>query len=120
MSLHKHNTNKQQAIKAGYRLFDGAYDYQNEKEAGQGIQRAIAEGLVTRSEIFITTKLWNNYHRRAHALEMAKRQNEAWGLGYIDLFLIHFPVALKYIDPAEREYPVRSTLTSRHNQTKHT
>ncbi|KAJ5723348.1 hypothetical protein N7488_001383 [Penicillium malachiteum] len=57
----------QQAIKSGYRLFDGAYDYQNEKEAGEGIRRAIADGLVTREDIFITTKLWNNYHRRGHA-----------------------------------------------------
>ncbi|USW50911.1 Putative aldo/keto reductase, aldo-keto reductase, NADP-dependent oxidoreductase [Septoria linicola] len=93
------------AIKTGYRLFDGAYDYANEKEAGQGIQRAIADGLVKRENIFITTKLWNNYHRREHALQQAKAQNEAWGLGYIDLYLIHFPVALKYISPEELRYP---------------
>jgi D-xylose reductase len=62
--------------------------------------------MVTREEIFITTKLWNNYHRRGHALAMAKKQNESWGLGYIDLFLMHFPCALKYIDPAVRQYPV--------------
>ncbi|KAJ5399103.1 hypothetical protein N7465_009592 [Penicillium sp. CMV-2018d] len=93
------------AIKAGYRLFDGAYDYQNEKEAGEGIQCAIADGLVTRAEIFITTKLWNNYHRHEHAIEMAKKQNDSWGLGYIDLFVMHFPCALKYIDPTVREYP---------------
>ncbi|SPO06979.1 probable D-xylose reductase [Cephalotrichum gorgonifer] len=93
------------AIKTGYRLFDGAYDYQNEKEAGEGIRRAISEGLVKREEIFITTKLWNNYHRKEHAVKMAKAQNETWGLGYIDLFLIHFPCALKYIDPAVRQYP---------------
>merc|ERR1712000_624537 len=85
------------AIKQGYRLFDGAYDYQNEKEAGQGIKRAIDEGLVKREDIFVTTKLWNNYHKREHALQMAKAQNEAWGLGYIDLYLIHFPIALPYI-----------------------
>ncbi|KAK9452535.1 NADP-dependent oxidoreductase domain-containing protein [Dipodascopsis uninucleata] len=93
------------AIKLGYRLFDGAYDYQNEKEAGEGIRKAIAEGLVTREEIFITTKLWNNYHRKEHALKMAKYQNDTWGLGYIDLYLIHFPIALKYIDPAKLEFP---------------
>lgn len=87
------------AIKAGYRLFDGAYDYQNEKEAGQGIKRAIDEGLVEREDIFVTTKLWNNYHSKEHALPMIKKQNEAWGLGYIDLLLIHFPCALEYIDP---------------------
>lgn len=94
-----------QAIKAGYRLFDGAYDYANEAEAGQGVQRAIKDGLVTRADIFITTKVWNNYHKREHCLEMAKLQNDAWGLGYIDLFLIHFPIALEYVDPAERRFP---------------
>ncbi|KAK9427993.1 NADP-dependent oxidoreductase domain-containing protein [Lipomyces doorenjongii] len=93
------------AIKLGYRLFDGAYDYQNEKEAGEGIRKAIADGLVTREEIFITTKLWNNYHKKEHVLKMAKHQNATWGLGYIDLYLIHFPIALEFIDPSEFEFP---------------
>ncbi|KAF4443838.1 putative D-xylose reductase [Fusarium austroafricanum] len=79
--------------------------YDNEKEAGEGIQRAIEEGLVKRDDIFITTKLWNNYHAKEHALAFAKSQNEAWGLGYIDLYLIHFPVALEYIEPEKRRYP---------------
>jgi D-xylose reductase len=52
------------AIQTGYRLFDGAYDYANEKEAGDGIRWAIKDGLVTRKEIFVTTKLWNNYHKK--------------------------------------------------------
>jgi D-xylose reductase len=69
------------------------------------VRRAISEGLVTREQIFITTKLWNNYHRKDHALKMAKAQNEAWGLGYIDLYLIHFPVSLEYIDPETLRYP---------------
>ena len=94
------------AIKVGYRLFDGAYDYQNEKEAGQGIKRAIDEGLVKREDIFVVTKLWNNYHRKDIAIDMMRKQNEVWGLGYIDLFLIHFPVPLKYIEPEKRQYPV--------------
>ncbi|KAH6639272.1 NADP-dependent oxidoreductase domain-containing protein [Boeremia exigua] len=93
------------AIKSGYRLFDGAYDYQNEKEAGEGIKRAISEGLVKREDIFITTKLWNNYHAKEHALPMIKAQNESWGLGYIDLLLIHFPSALEYVDPEKKRYP---------------
>ncbi|EXJ95890.1 hypothetical protein A1O1_01015 [Capronia coronata CBS 617.96] len=93
------------AIKVGYRLFDGAYDYQNEHEAGLGIKRAIHEGLVKREDIFVTTKLWNNYHAKEHALAMAKAQNDAWGLGYIDLYLMHFPIALKYIEPEKLRYP---------------
>lgn len=99
-----------QAIKAGYRLFDGAYDYGNEKEAGEGIRRAIKEGLVKREDIFVTTKLWNTYHSKEHAVPMMKAQNEAWGLGYIDLFLMHFPVALEYVDPSQKKYPVCNIL----------
>jgi diketogulonate reductase-like aldo/keto reductase len=46
------------AIKVGYRLFDGAADYGNEKESGEGVARAIKDGLVKREELFITSKLW--------------------------------------------------------------
>ncbi|KAJ7278750.1 Aldo keto reductase [Mycena rebaudengoi] len=92
------------AIKAGYRLFDGACDYGNEKEAGEGVRRALKEGLVTRDELFITSKLWNTFHAKEHVKTLAKIQLAAWGLDYFDLFLIHFPIALKYVDPAER-YP---------------
>ena len=56
------------AIQTGYRLFDGAYDYANEKEAGEGIRRAIKDGLVKREDIFVTTKLWNNYHKKYIAI----------------------------------------------------
>jgi diketogulonate reductase-like aldo/keto reductase len=45
------------ALRSGYRLFDGVYECQNEKEAGEDIKRAISEGLVKREEVFITTKL---------------------------------------------------------------
>lgn len=43
---------------------------------------------------------------------MAKAQNDAWGLGYIDLFLMHFPVALEYVDPEKKRYPVREVTFS--------
>lgn len=93
------------AIKLGYRHFDGAWDYTNSAEAGQGVRRAIDEGLVKREDVFITSKLWNNYHKREHALEMAKLENEAWGLGYLDLFLIHFPIALEFIPFDKMRFP---------------
>ncbi|KAF7347706.1 Aldo-ket-red domain-containing protein [Mycena venus] len=92
------------AIKAGYRLFDGAGDYGNEKEAGEGVRRALADGLVKREELFITSKLWNTFHAKEHVKAMATKQLGLWGLDYFDLFLVHFPIALKYVDPAER-YP---------------
>lgn len=92
------------AIKAGYRLIDGAEDYANEKECGEGVRRAIADGIVKREDIFITSKLWNTFHFKEHTIALAKRSLEDWGLDYFDLFLIHFPIAQKYVDPAER-YP---------------
>ncbi|KAJ6503379.1 NADP-dependent oxidoreductase domain-containing protein [Mycena vitilis] len=92
------------AIKAGYRLFDGAGDYGNEKEAGEGVARAIKDGLVKREDLFITSKLWNTFHAKEHVKALAKHQLGLWGIDYFDLFLIHFPIALKYVDPAER-YP---------------
>jgi len=92
------------AIKAGYRLFDGAGDYGNEKEAGEGVRRAITEGIVKREDLFITSKLWNTFHAKEHVKPLAKFQLGLWGIDYFDLFLIHFPVSLKYVDPKER-YP---------------
>lgn len=55
-----------QAIKAGYRLIDEACDYGNEKECGEGITKAISEGIVSRKDLWITSKLWNTYHRKEH------------------------------------------------------
>ena len=46
------------AIKTGYRLLDTAASYGNEEALGKGVKRAIADGLVTREELFITTKVW--------------------------------------------------------------
>lgn len=73
------------AIKLGYRHIDGAHDYQNSKEAGAGVRKALEDGLCKREELFITSKLWNNYHAKPHVLEMAKFENENWGVGYLDL-----------------------------------
>lgn len=92
------------AIKAGYRLFDGAEDYGNEKEVGQGINRAIDEGLVKREELFITSKLWNNYHAPENVEKALNKTLEDLNLEYLDLFLIHFPIAFKFV-PIEEKYP---------------
>jgi len=93
------------AIKAGYRLFDGAGDYGNEKEAGEGIKKAIDEGLVKREDLFITSKLWNTFHAKEHVKQLADYQLKLWGLEYFDLFLVHFPISLAYVDPAHRFPP---------------
>ncbi|KAK0384203.1 hypothetical protein NLU13_8291 [Sarocladium strictum] len=92
------------AIKAGYRLLDGACDYGNEKECGEGVARAIKDGLVKREELFIVSKLWQTFHEGDKVEPITRRQLSDWGIGYFDLFLIHFPVALEYVDPSVR-YP---------------
>jgi len=93
-----------EAIKAGYRLFDGAGDYGNEKEAGQGVKRALSEGIVKREELFITSKLWNSFHSEKVVKETTKMQLDLWGIDYFDLFLVHFPISLEYVEPSHR-YP---------------
>ena len=92
------------AIKTGYRLFDGACDYGNEVEAGQGVKRAIDEGLVKRSDLFLVSKLWNSFHDGPRVKPICQKQLKDWGIDYFDLFIIHFPIALKYVDPSVR-YP---------------
>lgn len=92
------------AIRTGYRLFDGACDYGNEVEAGQGVARAIKEGIVKREELFIVSKLWNTFHDAEQVEPIAKKQLADWGVDYFDLYIIHFPVALKYVAP-EKRYP---------------
>src|SRR4051812_7183320 len=57
LTLLCHHQTVYNAIKSGYRLLDGAGDYGNEKEAGEGVARAIKEGLVKREDLFITSKV---------------------------------------------------------------
>jgi len=92
------------AIKTGYRLFDGALDYGNEKEAGEGVARAIKDGLVKREDLFIVSKLWATFMEGKVVEKTVRMQLGLWGLDYFDLYYIHFPVALKYVEPSVR-YP---------------
>lgn len=92
------------AIKVGYRLFDGAADYGNEKEVGEGINRAIADGLVTRKDLFVVSKLWNNFHQPENVEKALERTLSDMKLEYLDLYLMHFPIAFKYV-PFEEKYP---------------
>lgn len=94
------------AIKTGYRLIDGAQDYDNEKECGEGVARAIKDGLIKREDIFITSKLWNTYHAKENVKKMLKHSLKDWGLEYFDLFLIHFPIPQKFVDPSVKYPPM--------------
>ncbi|OWF38269.1 aldose reductase-like [Mizuhopecten yessoensis] len=86
------------AIGLGYRHFDCALIYRNEKDIGQAITEIIDEGIVKREDLFITTKLWNTHHSKARVLEGCKESLANLGLDYIDLYLMHWPIATRDID----------------------
>jgi D-xylose reductase len=92
------------AIRTGYRHMDAACDYGNEAEAGAGVRAALASGACRREELWITSKLWNTYHRAEHVRPACERTLHDLGIDYLDLYLIHFPIALEYVAPEVR-YP---------------
>ncbi|MCC5921204.1 MAG: aldo/keto reductase [Cyclobacteriaceae bacterium] len=90
-----------QSIKLGYRHIDCAAIYANEKEVGNAIKKAILEGIIERQDLFVTSKLWNNAHHPEHVLPALRKTLADLKLEYLDLYLIHWPVAQ---DP-ESQFP---------------
>ena len=79
-----------QAIKAGYRLIDTAAAYYNEDAVGTAVKKAIAEGICTREELFITSKLWVQDMMDYESAKKGIRASlEKSGLEYFDLYLLH-------------------------------
>jgi diketogulonate reductase-like aldo/keto reductase len=93
-----------EAIRAGYRHLDCACDYGNEAEVGAGIRAAIDAGLCRREELFLTSKLWNTYHSKIHVRPALERSLRDLGVEYLDLYLIHFPISLRFV-PFHMHYP---------------
>lgn len=79
------------AIKLGYRLFDCASVYGNEKQIGGVFKRAIDEGIVKRSDLIVTSKVWNDKHAEGEVIASCKQTIEDLGLGYIDIYFMHWP-----------------------------
>lgn len=80
------------AISYGYRHIDTAQLYFNEAEVGQGIGKAIADGLVSREQLYVTTKLNNNNHAPADVERSFDESLAKLGSDYVDLFLVHWPM----------------------------
>ena len=78
------------AIKVGYRLIDTAASYTNEDAVGEAVKEAVAQGICTREELFITSKMWvqdmQNYETAKAAIDASLN---AMGLEYLDLYLLH-------------------------------
>ncbi|WP_406695954.1 aldo/keto reductase [Singulisphaera sp. Ch08] len=93
-----------EALRSGYRHLDSACDYGNEAEVGEGIRQAIEEGICRREELWVTSKLWNTYHAKEHVRPAVERSLRDLGLDHLDLYMIHFPIAMEYV-PFEKQYP---------------
>lgn len=93
--LSKENTTNvvYNAIKLGYRMLDSAEVYGNEAETGLAIEKAIGEGIVKREDLFVVSKLWGYFHRPEHVKAAVKRSLRDLKVDYLDLYLIHYPIA---------------------------
>lgn len=92
------------AVDAGYRHFDCACDYGNEAAVGEGFSRVLEQGKCTREDLWVTSKLWNTFHRPEHVELACRKTLTDLKLDHLDLYLIHFPIAQKFV-PIEERYP---------------
>jgi alcohol dehydrogenase (NADP+) len=84
------------AIEVGYRHIDCAAIYQNEEEVGRALTDAFQAGDATREEVWVTSKLWNDSHASEHVGTALQTSLNKLQLEYLDLYLIHWPVALRH------------------------
>jgi alcohol dehydrogenase (NADP+) len=90
------------ALEAGFRHFDCAERYRNEREVGDALQAGLAAGGIAREDIFVTTKLWNTNHRPERVEPAFEASLNRLRLNYLDLYLIHTPFAFQ---PGDEQDP---------------
>jgi len=90
------------ALDAGFRHFDCAERYRNEREVGEALQAGLAANAIARDDIFVTTKLWNSNHRPERVEPAFEASLERLGLKRLDLYLIHTPYAFQ---PGDEQDP---------------
>lgn len=83
------------ALYAGYRHIDTAAVYGNEEEVGEALKEVFEEGNILREDVFVTSKLWNDSHQKAYVIPALETSLKKLQLDYLDLYLIHWPVAFK-------------------------
>ncbi|MCY7968283.1 aldo/keto reductase [Bacillus haynesii] len=84
------------AIKHGYRSIDTAAIYGNEEGVGQGIREGLKEAGISREDLFVTSKVWNDDLGYDETIAAYEASLEKLGLDYLDLYLIHWPVEGRY------------------------
>jgi alcohol dehydrogenase (NADP+) len=90
------------ALEAGFRHFDCAERYRNEREVGEALQAGLAARGIARADIFVTTKLWNSNHRPERVKPAFEASLEKLRITYLDLYLIHTPFAFQ---PGDEQDP---------------
>src|SRR5579859_3125859 len=83
------------ALEAGFRHFDCAERYRNEREVGEALQAGLAAEGIAREDIFVTTKLWNSNHRPERVEPAFEASLGRLRLEYLDLYLVHTPFAFQ-------------------------
>ncbi len=83
------------ALEVGFRHFDCAERYRNERAVGEALQERLASGAIARKDLFITTKLWNTNHRPERVEPAFEASRKRLGLAFVDLYLIHTPFAFR-------------------------
>jgi len=94
-------------IRMGGRMIDAASNYLNEDEIGDAIADCIAEGIVKREDLFVSSKLNNPYHRTEHVEPMLRKSLLDLRLDYVDMYLMHWPTAFVHVpcDLTKRGFP---------------
>src|SRR6195952_1087712 len=90
------------ALAAGFRHFDCAERYRNEREVGEALQAGLTTAGIAREDIFVTTKLWNTNHRPERVEPAFEASRNRLKLDYLDLYLIHTPFAFQ---PGDNQDP---------------
>jgi alcohol dehydrogenase (NADP+) len=90
------------ALEAGFRHFDCAERYRNERVVGEALQAGVADGGIAREDLFVTTKLWNSNHRPERVELAFAASLDRLRLNYLDLYLIHTPFAFQ---PGDEQDP---------------
>ena len=114
---------RSRSVKARYKHIDAASVYGNEAEVGDAIAEAISAGTISRSDLFVTSKLWNSEHGPQDVEAACRQTLKDLKLDYLDLYLVHWPQAFEKVPgrhfafPRNEDNTIRYDTTTTHEET---